>query len=287
MVYLLSAIASSAMVSIVMRITEKYVRHAMVMFTANYAVCLLFSRLYIGNTRFFTQEKGIGAAVVLGVISGFFYLLCFVLLQKNICHNGVILSSATMKLGSVLIPVLIAILLFHEPMGWIQLAGISIAAAAIVLINMEKGSREKGHISQGRKKLWLTLLLLGSGLTDTMTNIYDKTGTEVLKNHYLFYTFLAALLTALVMALLKKQKIRLADIGSGLLIGIPNYFSARFLLLSLGKIPAVIAYPVYSSGTIMITSMAGLLIFNEKLNFHKKLALVLILSALVLLNLKI
>ena len=98
---------------------------------------------------------------------------------------------------------------------------------------------------------------------------------------------LAALLTALVMALLKKQKIRLADIGSGLLIGIPNYFSARFLLLSLGKIPAVIAYPVYSSGTIMITSMAGLLIFNEKLNFHKKLALVLILSALVLLNLKI
>ena len=87
------------------------------------------------------------------------------------------------------------------------------------------------------------------------------------------------------MALLNKQKISFADIGSGLLIGIPNYYSARFLLLSLGYVPAVIAYPVYSAGTIMLTSIIGLLLFSEKLNAQKKLALVLILAALVLLNL--
>ena len=60
MLYLFLAIASSAMVSIFMRITGKYVRNNMVMFTANYAVCLALSLLYIGDTRFFTNESGIG-----------------------------------------------------------------------------------------------------------------------------------------------------------------------------------------------------------------------------------
>lgn len=279
MFYLFLAIASSAMVSICMRITEKYVRNNMVMFTANYAICLALSLLYIGDTRFFTNESGIEIAVVLGIISGFLYLLCFVLLQKNICYNGVILSSATMKLGSVMIPVLIAILLFHEQVSKIQSAGIIIAVIAIILMNMEKGEAGKE-----RKKYLLIVLLLSSGLTDSMANIYDKTGVAVLKNHYLFYTFSAALLTAFVMALKNKQKIRLADICSGLLIGIPNYYSARFLLLSFRSVPAVIVYPAYSVGTIIITSMVGMLIFGEKLSVQKKLALLLILAALALLN---
>ena len=277
MLYLFLAIASSAMVSIFMRITGKYVRNNMVMFTANYAVCLALSLLYIGDTRFFTNESGIGITVVLGIISGFLYLLSFVLLQKNIRYNGVVLSSAAMKLGSVMIPVLIAILLFHEQTGRIQSAGIIIAVAAIILMNIEK--------VEAGKKNWLIILLLGSGLTDTMANIYDKTGAAALKNHYLFYTFSAALLTAVVMALVNKQKIRLQDICSGLLIGIPNYYSARFLLLSFGSVPAVVVYPAYSVGTIIITSMAGMLIFGEKLSVQKKLALLLIMAALALLNL--
>ena len=280
MFYLFLATASSAMVSIFMRITEKYVRNNMVMFTANYAICLTLSLLYIGDTRFFTNESGIEIVAALGLISGFLYLLSFVLLQKNIRYNGVILSSAAMKLGSVMIPVLIAILLFHEQAGRIQSTGIIIAAAAIILMNIEKGEAGKT-----RNKYWLIILLLGSGLTDTMANIYDKMGAAVLKNHYLFYTFSAALLTALVMVLVNKQKIRLQDICSGLLIGIPNYYSARFLLLSLGNVPAVVVYPAYSVGTIIITSMAGMLIFGEKLSVQKKLALLLILAALVLLNL--
>ena len=64
-----------------------------------------------------------------------------------------------------------------------------------------------------------------------------------------------------------------------MLIGIPNYYSARFLLLSFGSVPAVVVYPAYSVGTIIITSMAGMLLFGEKLSVQKKLALLLILAA--------
>ena len=47
MFYLLLAVASSATISLCMRLSEKYVRSNMVMFTANYAVCLTVARLYL------------------------------------------------------------------------------------------------------------------------------------------------------------------------------------------------------------------------------------------------
>ena len=280
MVYLILAIVSSAMISVGMRLTEKYVSNTMGMFTANYAVCLILSRLLMGDVRLLAAQSGMGMAVGLGVVSGLMYLVNFVLLQRNIRLNGVVLSSASMKLGAVLIPVLVAILFFHERVKGLQVVGAVLAILAILLINLEKGD-----VNRGGQKAGLVVLLVISGITDTMANIYEKTGAEALKNHYLFYTFLAALLLALVMALRAKEKVTGRDIVCGLLIGVPNYFSARFILLALGSVPAVIVYPGYSVGTIMLIALIGLAVFHEKLSRQKAGAMGLILAALVLLNL--
>lgn len=280
MLYLILAIASSAMVSVCMRATEKAVRGTMVMFTANYAVCLILSRLYMGNVRLFAAQEGMGLAVALGLVSGMLYLLNFALLQRNIGLNGVVLSSASMKLGAVLIPVVAAMLLFHEQMTLWQLIGAVLAVAAILLVNLEKGS-----VRQGQRKTGLLALLAVSGITDTMANLYDKAGTEAARNHYLFCTFLAALVFALIMAARRREKVTAADVLSGVLIGVPNYFSARFILLALGQVPAVVVYPFYSVGTIIVIALIGLVIFHEKLSRQKAGAMALILVALALLNL--
>ena len=70
----------------------------------------------------------------------------------------------------------------------------------------------------------------------------------------------------------------------GLLVGIPNYFSAKFLLGALETLPAVIVYPVYSVGSILVVTLAGVLLFRERLEKHQWVALGVILAALVLLN---
>ena len=69
-----------------------------------------------------------------------------------------------------------------------------------------------------------------------------------------------------------------------MLIGIPNFFSSKFLLLSLGGVPAVIAYPTYSVATLMTVTLAGVCFFKEKLGNRQWIALGVILVALVLLN---
>lgn len=69
-----------------------------------------------------------------------------------------------------------------------------------------------------------------------------------------------------------------------MLIGIPNFYSSKFLLWALVDVPAVIAYPVYSVGTILVVTLAGVALFRERLEKRQWLALGMILTALVFLN---
>ncbi len=278
MLYLILAIASSALVSIMMRFSEKYIQNTMGMFMANYTVCLFMSWLYLGEWNLFVREAGIGFTVGLGILNGMLYLGGFVLMKRSMTYNGAMLSSAFMKLG-ILVPTLMAIAVFGERPEVLQLLGIATAVAAVVLINFEKE-----QTGAGNRKILLLLLLLVNGFADSTSNIYDKMGNPGLKDHFLFYTFLVALLLAAVMALAGKGKIRWQDLAFGVLIGVPNYFSARFLLLALGEVAAVIAYPVFSVGTIIVVSTVSMLVWKERLSRQKKLALGLVLLALVLLN---
>ena len=277
MIYLILAIVSSALTSIVMRFGEKYVHNKMGMFMVNYGVCFLLAKIFMGDSKIFTTQPGIWFAVILGVLSGALYLGTFVLLKKSMEKNGVVLSTTFMKLG-VLVPTLMAVVIFREKPKALQVAGIFIALVAIVLIHFEKEG-----LSKGEKKSALLILLLISGITDSMANIYDKTGVVSLKDHYLFYTFFVAFLIAGIFAV--QQRIRSLDWMFGVLIGIPNYFSARFLLAAVGKVPAVIVYPARSVGSIVVIMLFGTLLFKERLGRQQIVAMGVILISLVLLNL--
>ena len=278
MLYLLLAIASSTMVSVSMRLSEKRVKNDMEMFIANYLTCVLLSCAFLGSSLFSTGA-GMGSALLQGGFSGFLYLASLFFMQENMHHNGIVLTSAFSKLG-VLVPTLMAVVVFRERPELLQLLGMVVALIAIAIIYFEKGA-----FSQGNKKALLLATLLVSGMTDSMANIYDKTGSAAFKDHYLLFTFLFACLFAVLMNLRSKTPMGKAEIGFGILIGIPNYFSARFLLLALGSVPAVITYPAYSVATIVAITLSGVLFFKEQVSSKKKFALLLVIVALVLLNL--
>lgn len=278
MIYLLLAIVSSTLVSVCMRFSEKHIKNNMAMFMANYAVCIALAKYFMGNISLFVMEEGIGLAVGLGILCGIFYLVNFVMMQSCMIHNGVTLTSAFMKLG-VLVPTLSAIIVFRERPGFLQILGLVLALIGILMIYIDKESARGGG-----KKSFLILLLVVSGFTDSLANVYDKTGNAALKDHYLFYIFVAAFLLALFMGIRKKEPIGVKDILFGVLIGIPNYFSARFLLLALGSVPAVVAYPMCNVGTIVAISLAGAFLFRERIGKKKLAALALVVLALVLLN---
>ena len=283
---LILAIIASSLVSIMMRVGEGRAKNNISMLSVNYFLCMILAIIYTGVGNLMQTGEGFGTAIGLGSINGFFYIASLILFQNSVKKNGVVLSSIFMKLG-IMMPLIISILLFGEMPTMVQIIGFVIAVTAIVIINMkEKEENVTNHKTNRTSpvKLGLILVLVGCGMADGMSKIYQELGTREFEELFLVCTFVIAFILSVLFVKYKKQKYTSNEILYGILLGVPNYYSARFLLKALGEIPAVVAYPTFSIGTIAVITLTGVFAFKEKLTIRQMFAVGLIAVAVVLLN---
>ena len=277
MLYLILAIMSSTMISVVMRLSSDKISANLSMLAVNYLICAVLGAGYAGFDLWLPAATGFSLTVGLGVLSGVLYLSGFVMLQRSIQKNGIVLSSIFMKLG-LLVPIGMSLLMFHEIPTPAQILGFFIAVCAIVMINLKKDADAKGF------GLGLIALLLVGGGCDAMSKVFEVYGPVNLSEQFLFYTFAVAFLLCAGIAAYGKERPGLRELMFGTLIGIPNFFSAKFLLLALGRLPAVVVYPSFSVATLLCITLAGVEVFRERLGKLQWVALTAIVAALVLLN---
>lgn len=274
---LLLAICSSALVSVTMRLSEVKIKNNLSMLAVNYIMCACLAWAYTGFAGWLPQGALRLRTLLMGGINGVLYLAGFVLLQRSIRTNGVVLSSTFIKLG-LLVSMVVSVAFFGErPELW-QWAGFLLAVAAIVLMNYRPGERKGGNMGS------LLLLLLAGGGGDAMSKVFEELGNGAQADHFLLWTFLTAFFLCALLCGIRTELPGKWEWLFGLLIGIPNFFSAKFLLGALEDIAAVIVYPVYSVATILAVTVIGVLAFRERLEKRRWLALSMILVALVLLN---
>ena len=221
---------------------------------------------------------GLSTAVILGLLDGFLFLAGFVLLQWSIHRNGVVLSATFQKLG-LLVSMVVSVACFGErPAPWHWFAFV-VALAAIVLMNRRSCGEKAGSM------VGLLPLLLSCGGCDVMSKVFEVYGNANLSGHFLLYTFLTALGLCVILMVSNRQGLPgKYEWIFGLIVGIPNYFAAKFLLASLVHLPAVIVYPVYSVATLLAVTFAGVVLFRERLEKRQWFAMGMILLSLVLLN---
>lgn len=277
MIFLFLAISCSALISVIMRLSTDKVSNNVSMLAMNYLMCLCIAAGDTGLANLFPADPSLPSTLGMGVVHGILYLGSFVLLQVNIKQNGVVLSATFMKLG-LLVPMAASVLLFGETPAPLQILGFFIAIAAIILINFETGQ------SVMQFRAGLLLLLLGGGCADVMSKVFEYYGNTAFSDQFLFYTFLVAFLLCTALVVWKGEHPGKYEAEFGLVIGIPNFFSAKFLLKALDTVPAVIAYPTYSVATIFAVTLIGVLLFKERLGKRQWLAIGIILVALALLN---
>lgn len=277
MLFLLLAIFSSSMISIVMRFSSGKISANLSMLATNYFICSFLGAAYAGFDLAAAEDPGFSRTVVIGLISGVLYLAAFVAFQTNTNKRGVVLSSVFMKLG-LLVPIVVSVLFFKELPTAVQIIGFCIAIFAILLINLRNDGSGKGF------GFGLILMLLLSGGADVMAKIFDVFAPQAHSALYLFYNFATAFTLCVLLVIQKKERPGLRELLYGALIGIPNFFSAKFLLASLTKLPAVVVYPSFSVGTMLIVTMIGVLVFRERLSKLQWGAMGAIVAALILLN---
>lgn len=275
MLFLCLGILSSALVSVIMRLSGGRIKNNLGMLTMNYIVCSVLAALFCNVGQF--ADPNLSTAVFMGGINGALYLAGFILMQINIPRNGVVLSSIFQKLG-LLVPIVVSVCFYQELPSVLQGVGFLLAVAAIVLMNYQKDSGNAGF------KLGLLGMLLACGMAEAMSKIFKEAGVPELEPQFLFFTFVCAMTLCFLCMIAKKQRIGLSELLFGTLIAVPNFFSSKFLMASLSSLPAVIVFPVFSVGTILVLTLAGVLLFRERITKQQWIAISMILVALVLLN---
>ncbi len=281
MLYLIIAILCSSCITLIFKGFDKYSTNKYAMLCCNYITCIMFGLFFMPKNQTMDMIVGEYEIIGLGVINGVLFLLCLLLNQRNATKNGAILTATFVRLG-VLVPTLLSIFLFGERPSALQVIGIGGVVVAFVIMGKRSGG-ERPEFSVTAIKSLSKLMILG-GITDSMSKVFEQMGRMELEQWFLLITFSVACILCIVIIVCKKQPFGARDCAMGIAIGVPNYLSTLFLLRALASVPAFIAYPVYSVGTILIVMLISFWGFKERLGKHQLISVGIIIGALILLN---
>lgn len=301
MFYLTLAIISSAAIALIFKYSENTNSNRYLITSTNYFVASMISLFMIiskgllieinKTSSFFSDVKHINSnlifspyssiiwALLVGFIAGFFFFLSFIYYQKSVKENGISVTGMIAKLG-ILIPMIFSIIIWKEYPSTIQWLGIILALTSIILVNMAPKSLENFDLKPG-----LILLFFFGGLAEFSNKIFQKYAISDYKDVFLFTVFFTAFIISIFFTIKEKKPLRKKDILTGIAVGIPNLFSSYFLILSLNTLTTSVAFPLYSAGSIVLINLGGYFIFKEEISRKNKVAILMTIIALVLINL--
>jgi drug/metabolite transporter (DMT)-like permease len=246
----------------------------------NYFTCSIIGSFFADNllwSKAVWNSEWIYFAILLGLLFiGIFY--CIALTAQKISVSA---SMVAAKL-SVVVPVLMAWLLYKESLNALKIIGIVVSLIAVFFISRKEQADGKsiGH-------LWFLpiLVFLGSGSIDTLLNYIEEHfippfSADDIVTAAFFFAFVFGILLLFVLNLKLNRK----TILWGFLLGIPNYFSMYFLVKTLGAFPASFIFPINNIGIVALLTLIALLAFKEHLNKQNIFGLSLAIIAILLIS---
>lgn len=264
-IFVLLSAGCSVLIAHLLKFIEFRKLNTVRVLTVNYFIATVAAFLFPGNSAGFNMEISTAyPALILAVIVGVIFIANFFIYSKSVNHNGVGVSVAAMRI-SLIIPVFLSTVWYLDLLTPRQWAGVITVFAALFLLLPNKRKMLREPLSAA----WLLVLLfLGTGLGDGSLKIYEVEFSGMLsKQQFMGFVFLSAMVVGLmVQAFSNKWKINRKEILLGAAIGIPNLYSAIFLIEALERLNGAI---VYSSVNILIVlgaTILGLMRWNDKLS---------------------
>ncbi|MEN8247461.1 MAG: hypothetical protein ABFS32_00890 [Bacteroidota bacterium] len=254
--------------------------HAIV---ANYFVCVITGTLFAGYENVLNQPsnaKWIYIALGLGAV----FIVVFYLMALTAQRFSMAAASIASKMAFV-IPVLFSlyVLKVESHFEWYNFLGVGLALVATYMSSMPG----KGQVIAKNKILWLlpALVFIGNGIVDTTINytnlnFLDETTASV----FPVYVFLSAAVIGGLILFLGGKRISLKSIIGGIVLGIANYFTVYAFLLALGQLNnnGALVFPIFNTGIVVLSALAGIIIFREKLTVFNKIGIVIAVLAIII-----
>ena len=285
MLYLALAIACSLAIAAVFKMSERRGLDRMALLAVNYAAGAL---LAAGLTLQGSEVSTLGPGVVgLGVFTGALFIGGFWIFAAAIRAAGIALATAVMRLA-VVVPVLASWAIWGERPSALQLAGLAVAAVAIVLITRPSrqhpvaanvdaalpaasGEAEADGAGAGRTLALLLSLFVAAGMVDvsmkTFSEVYARSVDEPV---FLLFVFAVACVIGVVSVvrtgLAGKGWPKTEAYTWGVGLGVVNYGSAAFLLLAIERLSGPFVFPVNHISVVLGAALLGVVAWGERLS---------------------
>jgi drug/metabolite transporter (DMT)-like permease len=249
--------------------------------TVNYLIATFIAFLHPGNSYDYIDLTLTSPVIILAIIVGILFIANFFIYSKSVYKNGVGISVASMRL-SLIIPVLLSTFWYHEYLDEREWVGILFVFIALILLLPDKKSLFKKPYNAG----WLLILLFFfTGLGDSSLKVYESDFSDLLiKEHFMGFIFLSAFLTGFCMITIRKMwGFKREEIVLGIVIGIPNLYSAIFLIEALSYLSGGIVYTAANLLTVMGATFLGVWWWGDRLTKFQWLGIGLTLISIILL----
>jgi drug/metabolite transporter (DMT)-like permease len=261
MFYLVFAIISSTLIIISFKLFPKYGISAFQAITINYFVASGFGFLSEPGTFHF-HELHLRPWFPVSVLVGVTLIIGFNLFAMSARKTGVVITAISSRM-SVVIPVVLGFLIFSENATTLKVTGILMALAAFYMSFLKK-QRMKPDL----KFIFLPFMLfLALGINDSMMKFaqFYFIGDDFIL--FLSTSFFVSLVLGLLVLLVKPGHEKWAgkNIAAGVIIGLLNWFSTYYFLKGLALFEVSLVVPVINVGIVALSSLAGYLLFAEKL----------------------
>jgi len=278
MIYLIFSILSSVLVAVIIRLNEaKNLNRAAVMLF-NYITAAAIGILL---TNELPSLKTFSILLPLGSFTGFIYVATFFVYMYSVRQMGMAIPVTVTRL-SVVVPVLGSVIVFSEAITSIQSLGILMALISIFLFSWND---KKVKANTDRKEFYLPILLflmMGSG--DFSLKVFQGIYPADYLMSFIILVFVISSILSLFLVLVKRVKISRQIIIAGFLLGIPNYFSAYFILKALQQLSGAITFTLNNIGIIMLSTFLGFIIWREPLKRKAIFAIAFAIISVILLN---
>ncbi|MCD6598735.1 MAG: EamA family transporter [Bacteroidales bacterium] len=265
--YLFFSILASTLILITFRYFERFKINSFNAIILNYFAASVLGFL-LANKEGSYQDSGVNDWFMMAVIIGVMFAIMFNVVSATTRKAGLTIASISAKM-SVVIPMIFSILYYHESSTFLKIAGIVLAPAALLLTMI------KTDIHPGLKKyIWLpAIMFIGMGITDSMVKFtqqdFLKEGNVFLFSAYLFViSFSVSFLTKLLFKSKFGKETSTKDILGGIILGLFNSGSLFFFIqaLSYSGLDSSLVFAINSIGIVLLSVLAGIVLFKEKLN---------------------
>jgi len=261
-IFIVLSSACSVLIAHFLKVTEFKKLSTVKVLTVNYVIAsavAFFSP--VGAAEFDFNFEAALPAIVFAVIVGFIFIANFFIYSKSVSKNGVGISVSAMRM-SLMIPVLLSTIWYMEMMSVSQWGGFFTVIIALFLLLPNK----RRMLREPKSAAWLLILLfLGTGLGDGSLKIFEADFSSYLtKEQFMGTVFLSATVVGFVAVIIKRDlKFSVQEVGMGILVGIPNLYSAIFLIKALEILNGAVVYSVVNILTVLGATVLGLIRWGD------------------------